>query len=120
MGTSFIFVVFKGRRYKLKDVSKLRLNNDKIIISNEYSKIMELEFEKCYYYGDVGAEGFVKKVNVDERLYLCYDYIASIVEESMKSTLFTQTMILLARYGFIVPTASMEILLLGMLVQFQN
>ena len=46
--------------------------------------------------------------------------LRSIVEASMKSTLYTQTMILSARYGFIVPTASMEILLLGMLVQFQN
>ena len=66
----------KGDVINSKDVSKLRLNNNKITISNEYSKIMELEFEKCHYYGDVGAEGFVKKVNVDERVYLCYDHIA--------------------------------------------
>jgi hypothetical protein len=37
----------------------------------------------------------------------------------MKSTIFTQAMILSARYGFMVPTVLMEILLLEMLVRYQ-
>ena len=38
----------------------------------------------------------------------------------MKSTILTQMMILSARYGFIVPTVLMEILLLEMLVRYQS
>jgi hypothetical protein len=37
---------------------------------------LDLGFEKCYYYGDRNAYGFVEKVNLDEEEYLCYDYIA--------------------------------------------
>ena len=65
-----------GNIITTKDVANLRLFEDKIIISNEYSKIMELGFEKCYYYGDDGAQGFVQKVDLDEEIYMCYDYIA--------------------------------------------
>ena len=65
-----------GNIITTKDVANLRLFEDKIIISNEYSKIMELGFEKCYYYGDDGAQGFVQKVDLDEEIYVCYDYIA--------------------------------------------
>jgi len=38
----------------------------------------------------------------------------------MKSTISTRVMILSARYGFIVPTVLMEILLLEMLVRYHN
>ena len=44
----------------------------------------------------------------------------SIKEVSMKSTICTQAMILSARYGFMVPTVLMEILLLEMLVLSQG
>ena len=64
--------------------------------------------------------GLFVKTNLTNIVIHVMIIVRTIAEASMKSTLYTQTMILSARYGFIVPTASMEILLLGMLVQFQN
>jgi hypothetical protein len=66
----------RGNIISTKDVHSLRLSDDKIIISNEYSKIIEVAFEKCYYYGDENATGFVEKTDLDGATYICYDYIA--------------------------------------------
>ena len=109
-----------GRIYTTFKLCKaIRCNEESIVCSNEYSKIFEASFNKCYYFGDPNASGFVRKTNLTNS-YICYDYIVFNSGGKMKSTLYTQTMILSARYGFIVPTASMEILPLGMLVQFQS
>ncbi len=66
----------KGNLISTRDTHSLRFSDDKIIVSNEYSKIMDLAFERCYYYGDLGAVGFVEKTNVDASTYICYDHIA--------------------------------------------
>ncbi len=66
----------KGNLISTRDTHSLRFSDDKIIVSNEYSKIMDLAFERCYYYGDIGAVGFVEKTNVDASTYICYDHIA--------------------------------------------
>jgi hypothetical protein len=54
----------------------IRYDGDRIICSNDYSKIMEFTFNNCYYFGDDRSVGFVEKRNLDEENYLCYDYIA--------------------------------------------
>lgn len=72
----FFLLSMNGKIIATQDVSNLRLLDNKIIISNEYSKIMELFFEKCHYYGDAGAQDFVEKENLDEEIYICYDHIA--------------------------------------------
>ena len=47
-----------------------------IICSNEYSKIMEIKFKNCVFFGDSNVRGFVQKTKFDLETYLCYDYIA--------------------------------------------
>ena len=66
----------RGNIISTKDAHSLRLTDNTITISNEYSKILDLVFEKCYYYGDDGAAGFTQKTDLDEATYICYDYIA--------------------------------------------
>lgn len=56
--------------------TSMRHVDGKITCYNEYSKIMELNFEKCLYFGDQNASGFVHKTKLDPELFLCYDYIA--------------------------------------------
>ena len=54
----------------------IRCNDKTITCLNEYSKIFEASFDKCHYFGDSGASGFVRKNKLDEHSYTCYDYIA--------------------------------------------
>ncbi len=54
----------------------IRCNEESIVCSNDYSKIFEASFDKCYYFGDPNASGFVRKNKLDEHSYICYDYIA--------------------------------------------
>ncbi len=55
---------------------KIRYDGDRVVCSNEYSKVMEFKFDNCFYFGDDASHGFVLKSNIDEEEYLCYDYIA--------------------------------------------
>jgi hypothetical protein len=43
---------------------------------NEYSKIAELKYVNCFYFGDNNANGFVSKKDLAEKQFLCYDWIA--------------------------------------------
>ena len=54
----------------------LRCDHNKIVASNEYSKIAEVEFETCYYFDEPNASGFITKKSVAEPIYTCYDWIA--------------------------------------------
>jgi len=54
----------------------IRTRDNSIICSNDYSKIAELRFDKCYYFGDVNAHGLVKQKTLAEIEYLCYDWVA--------------------------------------------
>jgi len=53
----------------------IRYNGDSIVCSNEYSKIMELKFNTCFYFGDQKTIGMVQQNKLDEDKYICYDYI---------------------------------------------
>ncbi len=55
---------------------RIRYDGHRIVCSNEYSKIMEFKFNHCHYFGDIGADGFVRQKSLDEDNYICYDYIA--------------------------------------------
>jgi hypothetical protein len=54
----------------------IRYDGNRVVCSNEYSKIFEFEFETCFYFGDFAASGFANQKELDEDLYACYDYIA--------------------------------------------
>mgnify|MGYP001293652375 CR=1 FL=1 len=55
---------------------KMRCVNNDIVFSNGYSKILEINFTECYYFGDDNSNGFIKRTKLDEQEYICYDYIA--------------------------------------------
>ena len=54
----------------------MRYNGDTLVCSNEYSKIFELKFNECLYFGDQLATGLATEKSLDETTYICYDYIA--------------------------------------------
>ena len=54
----------------------LRRVDNKIICSNEYSKIAQFEFGTCHYFNDKGAAGFVSEKTLATDKYICYDWIA--------------------------------------------
>lgn len=54
----------------------IRFDDNKIVCSNEYSKIAEIHFNNCIYFGD---DGLIKNENkniLDNAKFLCYDWIA--------------------------------------------
>jgi hypothetical protein len=54
----------------------IRYDGDRLVCSNEYSKICEIKFDTCHYFGDENAKGFIREKKLDDDNYLCYDYIA--------------------------------------------
>ena len=54
----------------------IRFDGEKAICSNEYSKICEIKFDTCHYFGDHNAKGFIREKKLDDDSYICYDYIA--------------------------------------------
>jgi len=55
---------------------RMRCTNNEIMFSNDYSKILEVNFNNCHYFGDDNSAGFIKRAKLDEQQYICYDYIA--------------------------------------------
>jgi hypothetical protein len=53
----------------------MRLGDKNLICSNEYSKIAEINFNTCYYFGDKNCSG-MKQKTLAEQGYVCYDWIA--------------------------------------------
>ena len=53
----------------------IRLRDKTIICSNEYSKIAEVNFNTCYYFGDENCFGLKKKTLANDD-YICYHWIA--------------------------------------------
>ena len=53
----------------------MRLQENKVICSNEYSKIAQINFETCYFFGDQNCSG-MKEKTLAKQNYICYDWIA--------------------------------------------
>ena len=56
--------------------TNLRIEDRRIICSNEYSKIAEIHFNECIYMGDDSILDRKNKNLLDNVEYLCYDWIA--------------------------------------------
>ena len=54
----------------------IRILDNKIICSNEYSKIAEIRFNECIYIGDKNVSVPVEQKGVANAEYLCYDWVA--------------------------------------------
>jgi len=72
-----LFLLSLGSKAPLSNLCHLlRRTDDKIICSNEYSKIAEVTFDTCHYFYDAGAHGFVSEKVLASDNYICYDWIA--------------------------------------------
>ena len=54
----------------------MRYNGENLIFSNFFSKIAEVSFNTCYYFGDNNCYRLIDKKEFDKGSYLCYDWIA--------------------------------------------
>ena len=54
----------------------MRYTGDTIVCSDEYSKIAEINFNHCYYFGDKNCHKLLNQKPIDTRTYICYDWIA--------------------------------------------
>tara|TARA_A100001015_G_C15002590_1_gene719223 strand:- start:255 stop:1142 length:888 start_codon:yes stop_codon:yes gene_type:complete len=55
---------------------KMRYDGEKIVCTNEYSKIYEFIFDTCHYFGDDNISGIGSLASLNASSYLCHDYIA--------------------------------------------
>jgi|TARA_X000001382_G_scaffold96246_1_gene70638 hypothetical protein len=53
----------------------IRYNGNTLVFTDEYSKIGEITFDKCYYYGDNNCRNLVR-TQKEPTKYLCRDWIA--------------------------------------------
>jgi len=53
----------------------MRLQENKVVCSNEYAKIAQINFETCYFFGDQNCSG-MKEKTLAKSDYICYDWIA--------------------------------------------
>lgn len=56
--------------------TSIRASDNKLTCSNEYSKIAEIAFNNCYYFGDNNTLGLLENKDLDSSTYICYDWIA--------------------------------------------
>jgi hypothetical protein len=72
-----LFLLSLGGNAPLSDLChNIRYDGDRVVCSNEYSKIMEFKFNECAYFGDEKSVGFTTQKTLDEDRYICYDYVA--------------------------------------------
>ena len=56
--------------------TSMRRRDNKIVCSNEYSKIAEINFKTCHVFYDSNASNFVNEKTLATDKYICYDWIA--------------------------------------------
>ena len=54
----------------------MRYTGETLVFSDEYSKIAEISFDHCYYFGDKNCHKLLNQKPVDNDSYICYDWIA--------------------------------------------
>lgn len=72
----FFLLSLNGKAPLSNLCSHIRYDGERVVCSNEYSKIMEFQFGHCVYFGDETTSGFTQKTDLDEEAYICYDHIA--------------------------------------------
>ena len=56
--------------------ANIRDDGEKVVCTDEYSKIYEFNFNTCYYFGDSGVFNIATPTAGHKPEYICYDYIA--------------------------------------------
>ena len=54
----------------------MRYNGETLVFSNFFSKIAEVSFKTCYYFGDNNCYRLIDQKEIDKGNYICYDWIA--------------------------------------------
>ncbi len=72
-----VFLLSLDSKVPLSNLCKsMRCVDNRIVCFNEYSKIAEFKFDKCYYFDEVNSIDFVTEKNIDSELITCYDWVA--------------------------------------------
>jgi len=53
----------------------IRYDGEKLICSNEYSKICEIKFDKCYYFGDNNTYKLINQKDPENARYKVFDFV---------------------------------------------
>ena len=70
-----LFILALDGRAPLANICEtMRYNGETLVFNDEYKKIGEIDFEKCYYYGDDNAKNLVR-VKKEPRHYICHDWV---------------------------------------------
>tara|TARA_Y100000592_G_C5460676_1_gene313837 strand:+ start:847 stop:1734 length:888 start_codon:yes stop_codon:yes gene_type:complete len=56
--------------------NNIRYDGEKLRCSSEYSKLCEIKFEKCFYFGDYNLHNLIKERKKENARYKVYDKIA--------------------------------------------
>ena len=54
----------------------IRAVDQRVVCSNDYSKIFEFDYGVCHYFGDDNSSGFVFEKKIAKPKFVCYDWIA--------------------------------------------
>tara|TARA_R110002012_G_scaffold92758_2_gene225165 strand:- start:251 stop:1081 length:831 start_codon:yes stop_codon:yes gene_type:complete len=72
-----LFLLSLDSKAPLSNLCKsIRCGEQSLSCFNEYSKIAEIKFQTCHYFGDEGARGIVSQKTLAEKEYICYDWVA--------------------------------------------
>ena len=72
-----MFLLSTSGRVPLSNLCRsIRADDNSISCYNEYSKIAEIKFNQCYYFGDNNVQGLFEQKVLDNYEYMCYDWIA--------------------------------------------
>ena len=71
-----LFLLSMGGKAPLSGLCRsMRYDGKTLVFTDEYSRIGEISFDKCYYFGDDNCRNVVRQTGEPKR-YLCHDWIA--------------------------------------------
>lgn len=73
-GRLMFLLAFDGKAPLSYLCDSMRYNGETLVFNDEYSKIGEIEFQKCYYFGDPNARQIVR-IKKEATKYACYDWV---------------------------------------------
>lgn len=56
--------------------ANIRETDQRVVCSNDYSKIFEFDYGTCHYFGDDNSSGFVFEKKIAKPKFVCYDWVA--------------------------------------------
>jgi len=71
-----LFLLSMGGKAPLSGLCRsMRYDGKTLVFTDEYSRIGEISFDECYYFGDDNCRNIVKQTN-EPKKYLCHDWVA--------------------------------------------